>query len=193
MKSEGRFCQMDKTQLIENVIEQIKEIQLKLGFAKETTRLYFPVESLCQLLRTEPMNGAKLLSILESDKSFDDTVLGHIRFSLCKGERMEVRIPAEGAAYVHESVPDPPFLVSMIGLFQEHHHLTIDEICTCFAAFNEHYVCEKMQPGADFDYVLYFPDQKPDPWHYCIRMEMGHTIYHRFTEADYRAIISPGS
>ena len=77
---------MDKTQLIENVIEQIKEIQLKLGFAKETTRLYFPVESLCRLLRTEPMNGAKLLSILESDKSFDDTVLGHIRFFFVKGK-----------------------------------------------------------------------------------------------------------
>lgn len=33
---------MNKDRLIENLIEQIKEAQLKLGYAKETIRLYFP-------------------------------------------------------------------------------------------------------------------------------------------------------
>ena len=46
-----------------------------------------------------------------------------------------------------------------------------------------------MEPGTDFDYVLYFPDKKPDEWYYCIRMEMGHTIYHRFIEEDYRQLL----
>ena len=36
---------------------------------------------------------------------------------------------------------------------------------------------------------LYFPDKKPDEWYYCIRMEMGHTIYHRFIEEDYRQLL----
>ena len=62
------------------------------------------------------------------------------------------------------------------------------EINTYFAKFSENYVCEKMEPGTEFDYVLYFADGKPDPWYYCVKIEMGHTIYHRFTEADYRSL-----
>ena len=101
---------------------------------------------------------------------------------------MEVCISPDGAEYVHKFVPDPPFLTSLIRLFQEKHYLTIEEIRACFERFNPNFVCEKMAPDTDFDYVLYFPDHKPDSWYYCVRMEMGHTIYHRFTEADYRAL-----
>ena len=50
-----------------------------------------------------------------------------------------------------------------------------------------------MTPGTDFDYAVYFDDAEYDAYYYCVKMEMGHTIYHRFTEADYRAIISPGT
>ena len=90
---------------------------------------------------------------------------------------------------MQEKIPNPPFLTCIIELFQKKHDLTIEEICDCFARFNRHYVCEKMKPGMDFDYVLYFTDKKPDPWYYCVRMEMGHTIYHRFTEEDYRRLL----
>ena len=92
--------------------------------------------------------------------------------------------------HVHEQVPNPPFLESVIELFRNNHNLTIEEICACFAKFNEHYQCNKMEPGTDFDYVLYFPDHNPDSWYYCIKMEMEHTIYHRFTEADYYSFVS---
>lgn len=179
---------MNTEKFRENIIEQIKEAQLKLGFANEVIRLYFPVSSLCMLLEMEEQSGEKLLAYLKEEEQLTNTALGKICFSLCKGNRMEVCIPPEGAVYVHEKVPDPPFLSYIIQLFQENHHLKIEEICGCFAKFNGNYVCEKMAPGADFDYVLYFPDQTPDAWYYCIRMEMGHTIYHRFTEEDYRAL-----
>ena len=178
---------MKTDKLIENVTEQIKEAQLKLGFAREVIRLYFPIDSLCRLLQMEYCCGQELLAILESDKEFEDTVLGRIRFFLC-GNRIEVRISPEGADYVHRQVPDPPFLVSIIQLFRENHTLTIEEICGCFQRFDSHYVCERMEPGTDFDYVLYFADHHPDPWYYCIKMEMGHTIYHRFTKEDYQAL-----
>lgn len=179
---------MNVNKFLENIIEQIKEAQLKLGFAKEVIRLYFPFESLCTLLQAECRNGKELLAALEKEDGLKDSVLGEIRFSLCRDERIEVCIPPEGAVYVHEAVPDPPFLKSLIRLFQENHRLTIEEIGMCFAGFNTRYICERMEPGADFDYVLYFPDQKPDPWYYCIRVEMGHTIYHRFTREDYRLL-----
>lgn len=112
--------------------------------------------------------------------------MGKLRFTLCEADRIEVSVPAAGSVYVHEQVPNPLFLESIIELFQKNHRLTIEEICECFARFDKHYVCEKKEPGTDFDYVLYFSDHQMDSWYYCIKMEMGHTIYHRFTEADYR-------
>ena len=180
---------MNVDRFVENITEQMKEAQLKLGFAREVMRLYFPCESMCRLLQTEDMGGMDLLAAIEKENGFSDTVLGRIHFSLCKGNRIEVCIPEEGAAYVHECLPDPPFLKSIIELFRENHNLTAEEICACFERFNKNYVCKKMEPGTDFDYVLYFPDQTPDAWYYCIRMEMGHTIYHRFTKEDYLTLM----
>ncbi|MGN0350172.1 MAG: DUF3877 family protein [Roseburia sp.] len=180
---------MEKDRLIENLIEQIKEAQLKLGYVKETIRLYFPVQSMCGLLQTELRSGKELVALLKEEKGFEDTVLGKIHFTLCRDERIEVCVPVVGADYVYERVPNPPFLESIIELFKNNHYLTIEKICECFAKFNNCYICEKMKRGTDFDYVLYFPDHNPDSWYYCIKMEMEHTIYHRFTETDYRLIV----
>lgn len=185
----GREISMNIDRFMENIMEQIKEAQLKLGYAKEVIRLYFPTASLCRLLQVQWRNGEELLAALSAEKRFEATALGTIRFARCKDDRIEVCVAPEGAEYVHDNVPDPPFLVSIIELFQKKHDLTIEEICACFARFGKPYVCEKMEPGTDFDYVLYFPEHQPDSWYYCVRTEMGHTIYHRFTEEDYRLLI----
>lgn len=179
---------MNVERFVENIIEQIKEAQIKLGFAKEVIRLYFPVASLCALLQVDYRKGEELITTLEKNEKFKNTVLGEITFSLCRDERIEVSISKEGALYVH-TLPDPPFLMSIIRLFQKSHNLTIEDICECFHQFSDQYVCEKMESGTDFDYVLYFTEKKPDAWYYCVKTEMGHTIYHRFTEDDYQALI----
>ena len=124
---------MKQNQLIENMIDQIKEAQIKLGYARESVRLYYPVESLNRLMGTTARDGEEMKTFLESDPAFWD-------------------------------------------------------ICGVFARFSESYVCEKMPEGADFDYVLYFPDGRVDGYYYCIKEEMDHTIYHRFTEADFKAL-----
>ncbi|MDD6480697.1 MAG: DUF3877 family protein, partial [Lachnospiraceae bacterium] len=67
---------MDKDRLIENLKEQIKEAQLKLGYAKETIRLYFSVQSMCGLLQIELRSGEELVALLKEEKGFEDTVLG---------------------------------------------------------------------------------------------------------------------
>lgn len=180
---------MNIERFLENIIEQIKEAQLKLGFAKEVIRLYFPSESLSKLLQVDCSSGNELLAALEKEPRFENTVLGEILFSICKDDRIEVCVSPDGVVYVHEHVPDPPFLVRIIELFQKKHNPTIQEICECFAQFSDNYVCDKMKSGTDFDYVLYFADKKPDAWYYCVRAEMGHTIYHRFTEEDYYALV----
>lgn len=179
---------MDTDRLINNIIEQIKEAQLKLGFAKESIRLYYPAGSLGQLLQVECQDAEKLCGILKNEKNFRDTELGTLHFAV-SGGRIEVCVSSQGADYVHEYVPEPPFLAGFIRLFQDRHALSVEEICRYFAGFNRGYVCKKMEPGQDFDYVFYFPDGEPDAWFYCIRMEMGHTIYHRFTKEDYRSMV----
>ena len=82
-----------------------------------------------------------------------------------------------------------PFLKAIVELFAHHHSLTIEEICACFAQFDKAYHCEKMTPGTDFDYAVYFDDAEYDAYYYCVKMEMGHTIYHRFTKEDYQMLI----
>ena len=46
-----------------------------------------------------------------------------------------------------------------------------------------------MPAGSDFDYAIHFHNAEHDEYYYCIHMEMGHTIYHRFTEADYLELL----
>lgn len=180
---------MNKDAFLENIVEQIKEAQLKLGYVREMIRLYFPAQSLAGLLDVEYGNGKDFLEKLAGDAFFKKTPLGEISFVLRSGDRIEVQISPEGAAYVHEKIADPPFLKKMIELFSVDHNPSLEKIKDLFATFNPNFICEKMEPGTDFDYSFHFPNGEPDAWYYCIHEEMGHTIYHRFTKKDYQALL----
>ena len=65
---------MDIIKFQENLIDQIKEAQLKLGFAKETIRLYYPAASLCRLLNIECQSGKELVEELENGNEFKEEV-----------------------------------------------------------------------------------------------------------------------
>ena len=162
---------MNEQKLIQNVIEQIKEAQLKLGAEKEVIRLYFPMASMNAILGTNYTDEQEMLAALRTNIVFDTTVLGRLKFFIHEG-RFEVRVPAEGAEYVAGEIPDPPFLKAIVELFAHYHSLTIEEICACFAQF-----------------AVYFDDAEYDAYYYCVKMEMGHTIYHRFTKEDYQMLI----
>lgn len=163
-------------QLEKNIVEQIKEAQLKLGFIKETMRLYYPLESLNTMLDTSISQAEEMCQMLtESCPRFT--------FGTHQG-RIEVSVPPDYVEYVHREVETPKFLSAMIKLFQNDHHLKLSQIEELFSRSGR-YVCEKMPEGTDFDYVLYFEDAAVDEYYYCIKMEMGHTIYHRFLKTDY--------
>lgn len=178
---------MNEDGLIQNVTDQIKEAQLKLGYAEETIYLYFPLESLNSILETDYKEEEGLLEALRQAPAFSESRLGKLGFRQHQ-KRIEIRIPPQGARYVREFVPDPPFLKELIHIFSHSHALTIEEVKVCFEKFNNSYVCEEMPPGSEFDYVLYFEDADIDAYRYCVKMEMGHTVYHRFTPADYERL-----
>ena len=179
---------MNENGLIQNVIDQIKEAQLKLGYAEETIYLYFPLESLNSILQTDYKEEESLLEALRQAPAFSGSKLGELKFRLHR-KRIEIRIPPQGARYVRDCVQDPPFLEELIHIFSHSHDLTIEEVKACFEKFDDSYVCEEMPPGSEFDYVLYFEDADIDAYRYCVKMEMGHIVYHRFTPADYERLL----
>lgn len=179
---------MNTDRLLQNITDQIVEAQLKLGYAKETMRLYFPLNSLKVLLETEAENVEEMLEMLTKDVELQSSGLGCLKVS-ARGERFEFSVPALGVEYVHKSIEVSPFLVDMIAFFQRNHHGTIEEICEIFARHNPDYICEKMPKEADFDYVVYFANMEPDEYYYCIKTEMDHTIYHRFMKEDYLELL----
>ena len=140
--------------LIQNMTDQIKEAQLKLGYARETMRLYYPLSSLNAMLEMQETDIRELAKKIR-----------------------------------HEQVPEPPFLKELIQLFREKHACTKEEITAVFEKFGA-YECRQMPDGMDFDYVIYFTDSSIDAYDYCIREEMGHTIYHRFARADFEALMT---
>lgn len=178
---------MNTRNLIQNLIDQTKEAQLKLGYTQESIYLYFPTESLNSILQTDYMDGESLLAELQQAPAFTGSKLGELNFRISRG-RIEVRIPPEGVRYVKENVPDPVFLSELIRLFSHGHDLTIEQIRACFEKFSREYVCEKVSGSREFDYVLYFVDERIDAYCYCVKTEMGHAVYHRFTREDYRRL-----
>lgn len=174
--------------LMTNITDQIKEAQIKLGYVKESVRLYYPVSSLCTMLEYNEAKIEELTGILNKAFEFYREDFGEIEFFL-HGNRIEVVVSEQGAWYVHTKISSSPFLTEFIELFRENPHCSLKEICAVFEKFSSDYKCEKMAPGTDFDYVLYFAEQGLDEYYYCIKEEMGHTIYHRFTREDYCQLI----
>ena len=158
--------------LIQNMTDQIKEAQLKLGYARETMRLYYPLSSLNAMLEMQETDIRELAKKIRHELEAKKEKMGDT----------QIRIHAD-------QVPEPPFLKELIQLFREKHACTKEEITAVFEKFGA-YECRQMPDGMDFDYVIYFTDSSIDAYDYCIREEMGHTIYHRFARADFEALMT---
>lgn len=177
---------MGKERLEQNLIDQMKEAQLKLGFEEETMRLYYPVASLNLLLGTTVETPGEMVRKLEELFADGKSVLGAMSFRVSAG-RIEVSVPPEGARYVHEHMGDVAFLKAIIELFSNPHDKSVEDVKKVFARFGA-YICEEMPEGADFDEALHFVDSSVDAYYYCVKQEMGHLIYHRFLREDYEQI-----
>ena len=190
---------MKRERLLKNMVDQVKELQIKLGYARETVRLYYPVESLTGILGVErsweeaedPKGGFRqFLEELNQDELLQGSGLGALKFG-GNPSRMWVSIPPEGSQFVHEQVEASAFLLELIELFQKHHHLELAEVEAVFAkhAGEAGYLSQEMPEGTDFDHVFHLIESQLDEYYYCIKMEMGHTIYHRFLQEDYEMLL----
>ena len=172
---------MSKENLYESIVDFIKEEQIKLGYAKESVRLYYPKSSILSLLNVD-------------DKDLDDEIktfiknasntLGNIEISV-KNDRYCIIVPCQGAEYVH-SLDKDTFLEDFIHAISLHNCRKSD-LEQVFKKYSKDYVVEDVQIE-DFDYCMYFIDETVNKYIYCIKDEGVHLTYHRFTREDYKEL-----
>lgn len=76
-------------------------------------------------------------------------------------ERFCIYVPAEGAEYVHEKVPDSGFLKAFLAVVSGL-EVSLDDILAVFHRFSDEVVCEKIEGSDEFDYLVYFKNGEPD-------------------------------
>lgn len=166
-----------------NLIDVLKESQIKLGYTENSVGIYYPPEALCNLLG-EKLTVDEIKQALEEFSSFSyDTFFGTEYSYLENENRFCVNIPQQGVKNVHENIPEPQFLKAFISKIYEGAS-TIDQLLEVFKSFSDHVVCQEIESD-EFQYLVYFQDGKPDDYRYCIDIDLGHASYHRFTPADY--------
>ena len=88
--------------LIENIEDQIEEAQVKLGYADESVRLYYPLDSMNDILLSEFTNNNDCIKSLLSNDEIINSELGTMEFNN-HGRNIEVVISPVGVKYVYEN------------------------------------------------------------------------------------------
>ncbi len=174
---------MEFAGLEQNICDVIKEGQIKLGYQKEASRLYYPLSSLNRFLQAE-LSIEEMLDTLEEFCRIESEKLGKIEVSH-DGERFCFRFAPEVAEYVHTHTAQQGFLYDFIETISRH-GVSMEEVIALFKKYSDKVHVEALNLE-EFDYLVYFEDGQPDAYRYCLTDEGCHIIYHRFTEADYRA------
>lgn len=175
----------DFNALKNNIIDVIKEGQIKLGYKSENISLYYPMESINNLLGVEfAIND--LNDALERFCIYVKSQLGDVKYTI-RDTRFCIVIPPAGVTYVHQEIEDRYFIREFIETIKKH-KCSLEDITEVFLRYSNCIICKKITNG-EFDYLIYFDDEQPDAYMYCIKFEENHAIYHRFTKADYNKFV----
>lgn len=172
---------MNFTKLRRNIIDVIKEEQIKLGYRKEAIRLYYPLQSLNRLLDAG-LGEAEMKSALKAFAEGVEDELGIIKIS-CENERFCFFLPEKVSEFVYLHTEQKGFIYDFIAAISKH-HVSVEEIVEQFRKYSDQVHFEKVSHG-EFNYIIYFENGDPDDYRYCITDEGGHFIYHRYTKEDY--------
>ena len=172
---------MNSEILISNIIDVLKEQQIKLGFMKERVRLYYMLSSLNNLLGTK-LDCIDMQNKLEEIMSKNSDIFAGTEISF-KDERFCFNFPESVSVYVHENTDNTGFIYDFINTVARH-GVVIDDVIAEFGKYSDNVHVETMN-DEEFDYLVYFEDGIPDSYRYCLKDEGHHMIYHRFTLKDY--------
>lgn len=176
----------DYRRLEKNLCDSIHEIQVKLGFAKESIGLYYMKPSIQQLLGVGEVEQEEFLQLLKGFVEETSSRLGKIKITGSEG-RYCFQIPVEGVCFIHQSYKENIFLKTLVEVVQAP-GCTIEKVLKVFSLLSPDIICETPK-GAEFDYVVYAADPTIDEYRYCFSIsEMG-AYYHRFTKEDYETVL----
>ena len=164
----------DYKELEKNVCYVIKEQHVKLGYSENARWLYYPLSALNHLLGTE-LDIPGMEEALKGFFDYAEERLGPGSVTY-KGERFCLHMDPKASKYVHECVPDEPFLNDLVDALA--HHASMDEVVEVFRKHSDKVHVEAAD-NEEFDMLVYFEDGEPDPFVYCLADEMGHITYHR--------------
>lgn len=176
---------MDFSRLEKNLTDNIKEAQLKLGFDNHPMSLNYMQTSLNHLLGSPCGQAA-----LDEFSDFVSERLGKLSYRKIK-DGVCITVPEKGTAYVNSLTKGYEFLTELVAKVRCH-GISLEETVDIFRKYSDNVVTEGGN-GEDFDLLVYFADQSPDEYLYCLTAEpcMGggcHVIYHRFIREDYEDI-----
>lgn len=175
---------MDYSALERNLIEVMEEQQAKLGFDGETINLFYPVDSVAMMIGLDPQEKT-LTEALNGFCAHAEEKLGKIAYAVHEG-RVSFAIPSEGGKYVSGRLNENSFIVRLVGMVASH-RASIEKVIDLFKEYSDQVCIRKMPAHEEFDYLVYFSDGEPDSFWYCLKEEMGHVTYHRFTKMDFEA------
>lgn len=177
---------MDFSALEKHIIGVVSEQQIKLGYRSEMVRLYYPLESLNRIMKTED-SFVKMLDRLEQFSEYAGSRLGKVEIE-SDGERFCLSIPSQGSDYIHACTAESGFLPEFVNTIRKH-GCTVEQALKVFRRYSDKVHFEQVK-NSEFDYLIYFEDGSPDDYRYCLTMEEGHLTYHRFTKEDYEELIN---
>ena len=162
-----------------SLTDMIRETHIKVGYTASACGINYLRSSLCAMLRlTDDALEPALAEFFAaySDRLGTPEITHH-------GDILHIRIPKEGAAYVHDNLPENDFLKALVGLLKaQDGALTEEAILALFRTYAPDvrtvHPANAEELGADL--VIWFADGKPDPYCYCMENEMGFWSYHRF-------------
>ena len=167
---------MGYKRLYKNLIDIIKEEQAKLGFRRESIRLYYPLSSLNHFFETQDTEE-QMKNRLHGIPDFIKETLGDIKVT-SKKERFCFYIPEEGSNYVHENTNPNEFIKELVEIVGKH-GCKMEDIIALFKQHDKNVFVEEIHNG-EFDYLIRFSEENEDPYYYCFHDEGCHIIYHCF-------------
>lgn len=165
-----------------NLLDNIKECEMKIGYCEEEIGLYYPKTSLMELLATDEV---QLQNAIEQFIQENCKQLGTIRIQETTEEgRYCVTVPKIGVRYVHEHVEESAFLRTFLKDIRKHGN-TLEGILDTFYQFSKDVLIEKEH---QHEWAISFADTTIDPYIYHIEEDGFGLEYHRFTQDAYELL-----
>lgn len=166
--------------LYNNILDNIKEAHIKLGYSSVAMSFNYQMSSLRHLVNSEDVGKA-----LDELRDYALATLGEISY-VFKETQVRITVPAAGVMYVAENVAEKPHLRELIDLVKGP-GVTLQQIQQVFAKYSDQVIC-KPTDESGMDYVLWFADGIPDDYRYCICLDGLGATYHRLSKKDFEDI-----